>query len=89
LIVGRRVSSYFFSWREVVLAKAPDSIIEIDVVLEDEKYYFNRFCALGPCISGFRGWEVLYSPPTSGPQTPFLTAPDLLSCILPVVHQHH
>jgi hypothetical protein len=32
-----------FSWREAVLAKAPDSIIEIDVVLEDGKYYFNRF----------------------------------------------
>ncbi|XP_020396599.1 uncharacterized protein [Zea mays] len=44
-----------FSWREAVLAKEPDSIVEIDVVLEDEKYYFNRFfCALGPCISGFR-----------------------------------
>ncbi|KAL5648200.1 hypothetical protein ACJX0J_042555 [Zea mays] len=43
-----------FSWREAVLAKEPDSIVEIDVVLEDGKYYFNRFCALGPCISGFR-----------------------------------
>jgi hypothetical protein len=44
-----------FSWREAVLAKEPDSIVEIDVVLEDEKYYFNRFfCALGSCISGFR-----------------------------------
>jgi hypothetical protein len=44
-----------FSWREAVLAKEPDNIVEIDVVLEDGKYYFNRFfCALGPCISGFR-----------------------------------
>jgi hypothetical protein len=32
-----------FSWREAVLAKEPDSIVEIDVVLEDGKYYFNRF----------------------------------------------
>jgi hypothetical protein len=32
-----------FSWKEAVLAKAPDSIIEIDVVLEDGKYFFNRF----------------------------------------------
>jgi hypothetical protein len=38
-----------FSWREAVLAKEPDSIVEIDVVLEDGKYYFNRFfCALAP-----------------------------------------
>jgi hypothetical protein len=44
-----------FSWREAILAKAPDNIIEIDVVLDDVKYYFNRFCALGPCISGF--WD--------------------------------
>eukprot|EP00267_Zea_mays_P048448 XP_020401016.1 uncharacterized protein LOC103642661 [Zea mays] len=44
-----------FSWREAVLAIEPDSIVEIDVVVEDGKYYFNRFfCALGPCISGFR-----------------------------------
>jgi hypothetical protein len=33
----------------------PDSVIEIDVILEDGKYYFSRFfCAFGPCISGFR-----------------------------------
>jgi hypothetical protein len=32
-----------FSWREAVLAKEPDNIVEIDVVLEDGKYYFNRF----------------------------------------------
>ena len=32
-----------FPWKEAVLAKAPDSIIEIDVVLEDGKYFFNRF----------------------------------------------
>jgi hypothetical protein len=32
-----------FSWKEAVLAKASDSIIEIDVVLEDGKYVFNRF----------------------------------------------
>jgi hypothetical protein len=44
-----------FSWRETVLEKMPDSVVEIDVILEDGKYYFSRFfCALGPCISGFR-----------------------------------
>jgi hypothetical protein len=32
-----------FSWKEAVLAKASDNIIEIDVVLEDGKYVFNRF----------------------------------------------
>jgi hypothetical protein len=32
-----------FSWREAVLANEPDNIVEIDVVLEDGKYYFNRF----------------------------------------------
>jgi hypothetical protein len=32
-----------FSWREAVLAKEPDNIVEIDVVLEDGKYYFNHF----------------------------------------------
>jgi hypothetical protein len=57
LAVGMRVSSYYSlgGSREAVLAKASDSIVEIDVVLEDGKYYFNHFfCALGPCISGFR-----------------------------------
>jgi hypothetical protein len=44
-----------FSWREAVLAQMPNSVVEIDVILADGKYYFSRFfCALGPCISGFR-----------------------------------
>jgi hypothetical protein len=30
-----------FSWREAVLAKLPDSVVEIDVILEDGKYYFS------------------------------------------------
>jgi hypothetical protein len=43
-----------FSWREAVLAKMPDSVVEIDVILEDGKYNFSQFfCALGSCISGF------------------------------------
>jgi hypothetical protein len=52
LVVGRRVSSYFFSWREALLVKAPDSIIEIDVVLEDGKYYFN--CLFVPLDHAFQ-----------------------------------
>jgi len=31
------------SLKEAVLAKAPDSVIEIDVVVQDGKCYFNRF----------------------------------------------
>ena len=43
-----------FSWKEVVLQRSPDSVIEIDVRVEDGRVYFSRFfCALGPCISGF------------------------------------
>jgi hypothetical protein len=44
-----------FSWREAVLAKALDSVIEIDVVLEDGKYYFNRFLCPWTMHLGFLG----------------------------------
>jgi hypothetical protein len=33
---------------------SPDSVIELDVNLVDEKMFFRRFfCALGPCLKGF------------------------------------
>ena len=50
-----------FSWKEAVLAKAPDSIIEIDVVLEDGKYYFNLFLCPWTMHLRFLGW--LYTLP--------------------------
>jgi hypothetical protein len=41
-----------YSWKEAVLQKSPDSVIEIDVRVEDGQFYFTRFfCALGPCIT--------------------------------------
>jgi hypothetical protein len=44
-----------YSWKAAVLEKMPDSIIEIDVRIEEGKEYFNRFfCAFGPCIQGFK-----------------------------------
>ncbi|XP_008679794.1 uncharacterized protein [Zea mays] len=43
-----------FSWKQAVLEKMPDSVVEIDVREEDGKVYFHRFfCAFGPCIKGF------------------------------------
>jgi hypothetical protein len=44
-----------FRWKETVLQKMPDSVIEIDIDEEDGKLYFKRFfCAHGPCLEGFR-----------------------------------
>jgi hypothetical protein len=41
-----------YSWKEA--QKSPDSVIEIDVRVEDGRFYFTRFfCAFGPCITGF------------------------------------
>lgn len=43
-----------FSWKEAVLEKMPDSVIEIDAEEEDGKVFFSRFfCAFGPCIKRF------------------------------------
>jgi hypothetical protein len=43
-----------FSWKEAVLEKMPDNVIEIDVRRDGDKVVFNRFfCAFGPCIKGF------------------------------------
>jgi hypothetical protein len=42
-------------WKEAVLEKMPDSVIDIDVRVEDGKIFFSRFfCAFGPCLQGFR-----------------------------------
>ena len=35
-----------YSWCEAVLANTSDSIVEIDVIVEDGKYYFSRFFVL-------------------------------------------
>jgi hypothetical protein len=47
---------HLFRWKEAVLQKMPDSVIEIDIdEEEDERLYFKRFfCALSPCLEGFR-----------------------------------
>jgi hypothetical protein len=44
-----------FSWKEEVMKRSPSSIIEIDIKVVDGQVYFHRFfCALGPCIEGFK-----------------------------------
>jgi hypothetical protein len=44
-----------FRWKEVVLEKMSDSIVEFDLDVQDRKVFFKRFfCALGPCLKGFR-----------------------------------
>jgi hypothetical protein len=43
-----------FRWKEAVLEKMLNSVIEIDIEEEDKKLYFKRFfCALVPCLEGF------------------------------------
>ncbi|XP_040380857.1 uncharacterized protein LOC102714198 [Oryza brachyantha] len=43
-----------YNWRAEVMKKMSNSVIEIDVVVEDGMPHFRRFfCALGPCIEGF------------------------------------
>jgi hypothetical protein len=43
-------------WRAAVMEKSPDSVIELDVKMDEGRPFFTRFfCALGPCISGFKG----------------------------------
>jgi hypothetical protein len=43
-----------FRWKEAVLEKMSDSVIEIDLDDQDGKLFFKRFfCALGPCLEGF------------------------------------
>jgi hypothetical protein len=45
-----------FRWKDAVLQKMPDSVIEIDIdEEEDGRLYFKRFfCTLNPCLEGFR-----------------------------------
>jgi hypothetical protein len=43
-------------WREEVMQKSPDSVIELDVKMDEGRPFFSQFfCALGPCIAGFKG----------------------------------
>jgi hypothetical protein len=43
-----------FRWKEAVLEKIPDSIVEFNLDVEDGKVFFKKFfCALGPCVEGF------------------------------------
>jgi hypothetical protein len=43
-----------FRWKKVVLEKMHDSVIEIDLHVEEGKLFFRRvFCAFGPCLEGF------------------------------------
>jgi hypothetical protein len=44
-----------FRWKEAVLQKMPDSVIEIDIdEAEDGRLHFKSFfCALGTCLEGF------------------------------------
>ena len=44
-----------FNWKAEVMKRSPGSVIEIGIQQVDENVYFHRFfCALGPCIEGFR-----------------------------------
>jgi hypothetical protein len=46
-----------WSWRAAVLEKMPDSVVEIGVCPDKElgeTFFSSFFCALGPCISGFK-----------------------------------
>jgi hypothetical protein len=37
------------------MERMPDSMIDIDIYVEDEKLFFRRFfCAFGPGLEGFR-----------------------------------
>jgi hypothetical protein len=44
-----------FRWREAVLEKMPDSVVEIEIHEDDDgNLFFGRFfCAFGPCLEGF------------------------------------
>jgi hypothetical protein len=44
-----------FSWKEAVSEKMPDSIVEIELVTDDDgKLFFGRFfCSFGPCLQDF------------------------------------
>jgi hypothetical protein len=43
-----------FRWKETVLEKMPNSMIEIDIHVKEWKLFFRRFFyAFGPCLKGF------------------------------------
>jgi hypothetical protein len=43
-----------FRWKETVLEKMPDSMIEIDIHVKEWKLFFRRFFyAFGSCLKGF------------------------------------
>jgi hypothetical protein len=53
--VGRSASNFYLDGRKAVLEKILDSIVEFDLDVEDGKVFFKKFfCALGPCLEGFR-----------------------------------
>jgi hypothetical protein len=42
------------NWKAAMMKISPDSVIELDVHMVDDKIFFRRFFyALGPCINGF------------------------------------
>jgi hypothetical protein len=44
-----------YNWKAEVMKGSPHSVIEIDCKVVKGRTYFHRFfCALGPCIEGFR-----------------------------------
>jgi hypothetical protein len=42
--------SLLYRWKEAVMEKIPDSMVEIELHVEEGKF----FCAFGPCLQGFR-----------------------------------
>jgi hypothetical protein len=52
---GKENFQQLLNWKAIVMEKSPDSVIKLDVHMVSENMYFRRFfCALGPCIQGFR-----------------------------------
>jgi hypothetical protein len=44
-----------FRWKEAVMERMPDSVIGIDLHVEEGKLFFRRFfCAFVPCLEGFQ-----------------------------------
>jgi hypothetical protein len=55
LLYGSWEEQLLFRWKEVILEKMPDSVIEIELHVEEGQLFFRRFfCVLGPCLEGFR-----------------------------------
>jgi hypothetical protein len=43
-----------FRWKEEVFKWSPGNIVEIETKVIDDQVTFHRFCALSPCIEGFK-----------------------------------